>query len=140
MRLHLKVLRYSKASAGTVFYLLCFLNLYSEAIFKEGVSDTETGIKVNGRPINNRRYADDSVILADCKIDQEIINRINEVSNNYRLKININKTKFMVFQTTERVSKMRYLGCWLNEKWDPDEKIKINILILPETHFFKRKI
>ena len=137
---------------GCILSPLLF-NLYSESIFQEAVEYLEVGIKVNGKPINNIRYADDTVLLAGNEKDlQCLVDRVSSISQSHGLKININKTKFMIIskqnieniriqvedQNIERVRRFKYLGCWLNDKWDPDEEIKHRIEIARNT-FFKMK-
>lgn len=137
---------------GCILSPLLF-NLYSESIFQEALEDLEVGIRVNGKPINNIRYADDTVLLAsDEKELQCLVDRVNNVGLKYGLKINIKKTKFMVItkinidhvririedQEIERVRRFKYLGCWLNDEWDPDEEIRSRIEIARST-FFKIK-
>lgn len=46
---------------GCIFSPLLF-NLYSDIIFKKAL-EPNIGIKINGFPINNLRYADDTVIV-----------------------------------------------------------------------------
>ena len=72
-------------------------NLYSEAIFQEALEDVEMGVKVNGVWINNIRYADDTVLIADNIHDlQQLVNKVGEQSKAMGLNINIKKTKFMI--------------------------------------------
>jgi len=40
-------------------------NTYSDTIFREALSEESPGITVNGKVINNLRYADDTVIIAE---------------------------------------------------------------------------
>ena len=55
------------------------------------------GIKINGIPINNLRYAEDTVVIAETPEDIHIlINRIVECSEEYGLSLNISKIKIMV--------------------------------------------
>ena len=43
----------------------CLFNLYAEYIMRNaGLEETQAGIKIAGRNINNRRYADDSTLRA----------------------------------------------------------------------------
>lgn len=49
---------------GCVLSPLLF-NMYSESIFAEALQEETDGIKINGQIINNLRYADDTVIIAD---------------------------------------------------------------------------
>ena len=46
----------------------CLFNLYSEYIMRNvGLDETEAGIKIAGRNINNLRYADDTTFLAESE-------------------------------------------------------------------------
>ena len=47
-------------------------NLYGEIIIRNsGLYEYNIGIKVNGRTINNLRYADDTTLIAETKEDLE---------------------------------------------------------------------
>ena len=113
-----------------------------ERAFTESISNSPIGIKVNGIPINNIRYADDTAILADNANDlQTLLDQVNEESERLGLKINIGKTKFMVIskndipntrisingEDIEQVTQFKYLGCMINQKWDPDQEIRCRI-------------
>lgn len=117
-------------------------NVYSEQIFKRALQDRTQGIKVNGVVINNIRYADDTIILANNAQDLQILlDCVHRESEDMGLKININKTKFMAItnnrnvaanimiaeERIERVNKIKYLGCWINDQWNPDQEIKTRI-------------
>ena len=44
----------------------CFFNLYAEYIMRHaGLEETQAGIKIAGRNINNLRYADDTTLMAE---------------------------------------------------------------------------
>lgn len=61
---------------GCVLSPLLF-NLYSEKLFQETIYDCEDGVSVNGITINNIRYADDTVLLADTSEGlQNLLDRI----------------------------------------------------------------
>ena len=46
----------------------CLFNLYAEYIMRNaGVDDTQARIKIAGRNINNLRYADDTILMAESK-------------------------------------------------------------------------
>lgn len=48
-------------------------------------------------PINNIQYADDMVLLANAKDEmQQLINAVSEKCNEYGIKLNTRKTKYMV--------------------------------------------
>lgn len=126
---------------GCVLSPLLF-NIYSEFIISEALVDSERGISVNGVPISNIRYADDTVLLGESAEDlQWLLNKINEVSNENGLKMNVNKTKWMVIskqnvvdiqitlgsQTIERVERYNYLGCGLNVDWNIGQEVSSRI-------------
>ncbi|GFS00723.1 retrovirus-related Pol polyprotein LINE-1 [Elysia marginata] len=70
-------------------------NLYSEYLLQEAISD-ESGILINGVNINNIRYADDTVILAESENQlQTMLDRIVEKCKEYGMEINAKKTKTM---------------------------------------------
>ena len=46
----------------------CLFNLHAEYIMRNaGLEETQAGIKIAGRNINNLRYADDSILMAESK-------------------------------------------------------------------------
>ena len=46
----------------------CLFNLYAEYIMRNaGLDETQTGIKIAGRNINNLRYADDTILMAESE-------------------------------------------------------------------------
>ena len=46
----------------------CLFNLYAEYIMRNtGLEETQTGIKIVGRNINNLRYADDTTLMAEIE-------------------------------------------------------------------------
>ena len=46
----------------------CFFNFYAECIMRNpGMEETQAGIKIAGRNINNFRYADDTTFMAESK-------------------------------------------------------------------------
>ena len=59
-----------------------------------GLEETQAGIKIAGRNINNLRYADDTTLLAESK--EELKSLLMKVkSEKVGLKLNIQKTKIM---------------------------------------------
>ena len=45
-----------------------FINLYTEYIVRNAwLGDSQTGIKIAGRNINNLRYADDNILMAESE-------------------------------------------------------------------------
>ena len=73
----------------------CLFNLYTENIF--GAINTNKGIKIGGTTINNLRYADDTVLLAETEEDlQDILNEVNRIGKTFDMKMNSKKTKTML--------------------------------------------
>ena len=62
-----------------------------------GLEEAQTGIKIVGRNINNLRYPDDTTIMAESKELKSLLMKVKEESEKVHLKLNIQKTKIMVF-------------------------------------------
>ena len=61
-----------------------------------GLEETQAGIKVAGRNINNIRYADDTTLMAASEEELKILlMKVKDTSENVHLKLNIQKTKIM---------------------------------------------
>ena len=61
-----------------------------------GWEETQAGIKIAGRNINNLRYADDTILMAESEEElKSPLMKVKEESKNVRLKLNIQKTKIM---------------------------------------------
>ena len=51
-------------------FLPCLVNLCAEYIVRNaGLDEAQSGIKITGRNINNLRYADDTILMAESKKD-----------------------------------------------------------------------
>ena len=62
-----------------------------------GLEEAQAGIKIAGRNINNRRYADDTTIMAESEEQlKSLLMKVKEESEKVGLKLNIQKTKVMV--------------------------------------------
>ena len=68
--------------------LLCLFNLYAEYIMRNaGLEETQAGIKIAGRKINNLRYADDTTIMAESEEElKSLLMKVKEESEKSRLK------------------------------------------------------
>ena len=61
-----------------------------------GLEETQSGIKIARRNINNLRYADDTTLMAESEEEpKSLLMKVKEVSENVGLKLNIQKTKIM---------------------------------------------
>ena len=75
----------------------CLFNLYAEYITQNGgLEETQAGIKIAGRNINNFRYADDTTLMAESEEElKSLLMKVKEESEKVGLKLNIQKTKIM---------------------------------------------
>ena len=75
----------------------CLFNLYSEYITRNArLEEAQAGIKIAGRNINNLRYADDTILMAESKEELKILlMKVKEENEKAGLKLNIQKTKIM---------------------------------------------
>jgi Reverse transcriptase (RNA-dependent DNA polymerase) len=101
----------------------------------------ETGVSLNGRPLNNLRFADDIDLVANSQEKlQKWTDRVNDSSRRLGLRINSEKTKTMVIgkqhkdlvvrlegMTLEQVTKFVYLGGMITEEGGCGEDIRRRI-------------
>ena len=58
----------------------------------------QAGIKIAGRNINNFIYADDTTLMAECKVElKSLLIKVKEQSEKVGLKLNIQITKILAF-------------------------------------------
>ena len=63
---------------------------------KAGLEETQAGIKIAGRNINNLRYADDNTLKAESEEElKSLLMKVKEESDKLGLKLNIQKMKIM---------------------------------------------
>ena len=61
-----------------------------------GLEETQAGIKISGRNINNLRYADDTTLMTESEEEiKSLLMKVKEESEKVGLKVNIQKTKIM---------------------------------------------
>ena len=94
----------------------CLFKLYADYIMRNaGLDETQAGINIAGRNINNLRYADDTTLMAESKEElKSLLMKMKEESEKVGLKHNIQKTKITASgpitswqidgETVERVS------------------------------------
>ena len=126
---------------GCVMSPLLF-NVYSESIFEEALLSENEGIIINGKVINNIRFADDTVIIASSAEElQRLLSRTSTFCEQYGLKMNVKKTKYMIItkgtdiqaninllgRQIERVQKYKYLGTWITENNEQTTEIRTRI-------------
>ena len=61
-----------------------------------GLEDAQAGIKIAGRNINNLRYADDTILMAESEEElKSLLVKMKEESEKVGLKLNLQKTQIM---------------------------------------------
>ena len=75
----------------------CLFNFYAEYIMRNaGLEETQAGIKIARRNINNFRYAGDTTLMAESEEElKSLLMKVKEESEKVGLKLNIQKTKIM---------------------------------------------
>ena len=85
-----------------------------------GLDESQAGIKIAGRNINNLRYADDTTLMAESEELKSLLIKVEEQSEKVGLNLNIQKTKIMASgpitswqidgETMETVTDFIFLG------------------------------
>ena len=75
----------------------CLFNFYAEYIMRNaGLEETQAGIEIARRNINNLRYADDTTLMAESEEElKSLLMKVKVESENFGLKLNIEKTEIM---------------------------------------------
>ena len=58
-----------------------------------GLEEAQAGIKIAGRNINNLRYADDTILMAESKELKSLLTKVKKEIEKVGLRLNIQKTK-----------------------------------------------
>ena len=73
-----------------------------------GLEEAQAGIKIAGRNINNLRYADDTILMAESQEElKSLLMKVKEESEKVGLKLNIQKTTIM---TSDHISSWQIDG------------------------------
>jgi len=102
-----------------------------------GLEETQAGIKIAGRNINNLRYADDTTLMAESEEKlKSLLMKVKVESEKVGLKLNIQKTKIMASGTItsweidgETVSDYIFLGSKITADGDCSHEIKRCLLL-----------
>ena len=126
-----------KEFVKAVYCHLAYLT-YAEYIMRNaGLDETQAGIKIAGRNINNLTYADDTTLMAESKEElKSHLMKVKEESEKVGLKLNIQKTKIMasgpitLWQIDgETVTDFIILGSNITADGDCSHKIKRCLLL-----------
>ena len=74
----------------------CLFNFDAEYVMRNaGLEEAQAGIKIAGRNINNLRYVDDTILMAESEELKSLLMKVKDESENVGLKLNIQKMKIM---------------------------------------------
>ena len=99
-----------------------------------GLEETQAGIKISRRNINNLRYADDTTLMAESEEElKSLLMKVKEESEKFGLKLNIQKTKIMASgpitsweidgETVETVADFIFLGSKITADGDSGHEV-----------------
>ena len=118
----------------------CLFNFYAEYIRRNaGLEETQAGIKIARRNINNARYADDTIMTESEEELKSLLMKVKEESEKVGLKLNIQKMKIMASspitsweidaETVETVSDFILGGSKITADGDCSHEIKRCLLL-----------
>ena len=107
---------------------------------KAGLEETQSGIKIAGRNINNLRYADDTTLMAESEEElKNLLMKVKGESEKVGLKLSIQKMKIMASgpiisweidgEIVETVSDYIFLGSKITADGDCSHEIKRRLLL-----------
>ena len=105
-----------------------------------GLDEAQAGIKIAGRNINNLRYADDTILMAESEEElKSLLMKVKEESEKVGLRLNIQKTKIMASgpitsqqingETVETVTDLLLGGSKITADGDCNHEIKRHLLL-----------
>ena len=105
-----------------------------------GLEEAQAGIKTAGRNINNHRYADDTMLMAESEEElKSLLMKVKQESEKVGLNLNIQKTKIMASgpitsweidgETVETVSDFTLGGSKITADGDCSHEIKRHLLL-----------
>ena len=91
----------------------CLFNFYAEYLMRNaGLNESQAGIKIAGRNINNLRNADNTTLMAESKEElKSLLMKVKDESEEAGLKLNIQKTKIV---GSDHISSQQLEG----KKWE----------------------
>ena len=120
---------------------LCLFNFYAECIMRNiDLEEAQTGINIAGGSINNLRYADNTIFMAESEEElKSLLMKVKEESEKVGLKLNIQKTKIMASgpitswqidgETVETVADFIFWGSKITVDGDYSREIKRRLLL-----------
>jgi len=129
-------------------------NAYSERMMEQALSGNNKGIWINGERINTIKFADDQAIIAgSARALQTMLNKIQETTKRFGMKINIGKTKTMVIEKDkrkleieiggkkiEKVQWFKYLGQIITEDARNEREVRARIAMAKKAFRDKQRM
>ena len=104
-----------------------------------GLEEAQAGTKITGRNINNLRYADDTILMAESEELKSLLMKVKEGSEKVGLELNIQKTKIIASdpitsweidgETVETVSDFIFLGSKITAAGDCSHEMKRHLVL-----------
>ena len=119
----------------------CLFNFYAEYIMRNaGLDEAQAGIKIAGRNINNLRYVDDTILMAESEEElKSLLMKVKEESEKVGLTLNIQNPKIIASgpitswqidgETVETVSDFIFWGSKITADGDCSHEIKKRLLL-----------
>ena len=119
----------------------CLFTLYAEYIRRNArLDEAQAGVKIVGRNINNLRYANNTILMAESEQEiKSLLMKVKEESEKVVLKLNIQKTKIIASgpitsweiggETVETVSDFIFEGSKITADGDCSHEIKRHLLL-----------
>ena len=101
-----------------------------------GLDEAQAGVKIARRKINNLRYADDTILMAESEELKNLLMKVKVESEKVGLKLNIQKTKIMACSPItswqidgETVADLIFLDSKVTADGDCSHEIKRHLLL-----------
>ena len=133
----------------------CISHGGGEAMMKEAMEEVEEGVRMGGHRIEAVRFADDQAMAASTADGlQNIMTKLNEVVERYKMRINKNKTKVMKIgkgeqeqlqieiggNILEQVHQFKYLGSMITEDGRSEKEVRRRIALAKDAFMEHRML
>ena len=130
-------------------------NIYAEAMMKEAMEEVEEGVRIGGHRIQAVRFADDQAMTASTADGlQNIMTKLNEVVERYKMRINKNKTKVMKIgkgeqeqlqieiggNILEQIHQFKYLGSMITEDGRSEKEVRRRVALAKDAFMEHRML
>ena len=130
-------------------------NIYAEAMMKESTDEVEEGVRMGGHRIQAVRFADDQAMTASTAHGlQNIMTKLNEVVERYKMRIDKNKTKVMKIgkgeqeqlqieiggNILEQVHQFKYVGSMITEDGRSEKEVRRRLALAKDAFMEHRML